>query len=297
MDLIIQELENYSNINDIPNLKICLERVLSESQNIELSTTDVFEVLLENKNCDVVLLSLKCIAELSKQEENRKAFTVDTIISQLIRLSAKREVNEIYHCFRALGNISYENNVARNIIGANGVQKLIFTINEIAKVWILNDNTNLMTVLCGCLLNILTSHDTLQKVALNNGIIETSKVVLSKSIEAFEKQEDCIIYLLQMLSFASDHMVDQWMSEELCTLLVNIVRISENMEISVLCLDILRQQSDNDDLKFSLAKLGTCELVYDLVEKYGNQIEDEDSRAALKLACDLIVLILTGGMF
>lgn len=50
-----------------------------------------------------------------------------------------------------------------------------------------------------------------------------------------------------------------------------------------------------DDVKLYLAKEGTCELVYDLVEKYGNHVDDEESRALLKVACDLIVVILTGG--
>ncbi|GJQ68543.1 hypothetical protein Trydic_g17111 [Trypoxylus dichotomus] len=294
MDTLLEETRDYYTSGDIANVKRSLEKILSESSVVHLTTSDVFELLLKSKNCDILLLSLQCIAELSKQEENRKILTTEEIITCLIDVSTTEEVNQVYHSFRALGNISYENDNARNIIGTNGVQTLASKINAVANSWVYKHNPRLISVLCGCLLNLLTNNDMLQKVALNNGIVDTIQIILNKTTEYFQEQEDCITFALQLLSFACDHMIDQWLNEDLCSLLVNIIKISENAEISVLCLEILRQQSDNDDLKFSLAKLGTCELVYNLVEKYGNQVKDEDSRSALKLACDLIVLILTG---
>ncbi|KRT80317.1 Armadillo repeat containing protein, partial [Oryctes borbonicus] len=293
MDVLLQELENYYNSGDSTNVKESLEKIISESSVIELTASDAFELLLKSKSCDILLLSVQCIAELAKQEENRKILTKEEIITRLIEISVTEE-NQVYHSFRALGNITYENDNARNIIGATGVQTLISKVHEVANSWIHKHNPKLISVLCGCLLNILTCNDMLQKVALNNGIVHTIQIILNKTVEYFQDQEDCITYVLQLLSFVCDHMIDEWLSEDLCSVLVNIIQVSENAEISVLCLEILRQQSDNDDLKFSLAKLGTCELVYDLVEKYGNQVNDEDSRSALKLACDLIVLILTG---
>lgn len=297
MDLVFQELKYQNNINDTERLKISLERILLESTQIELTACDIFELLLHNKDEDVLLLLLQCVAELSKQEKNRKIFTVEKMITPLISLIRTQDKKLLFHCSRALGNICYENDDARSIVGADGVRTLIYKIRDVANIWIYKDDPHLMTVLCGCLLNILTSYDTLQKVALNNGILNVIKIILNKAVPYFEEQQDCITYVLQILSFATDHMIDQWLDEELCSLLVRILQLSENPEISILCLEILRQQSENDDHKLLLAKLETCELVYELVQKYGNQVDDEDSRAALKLACDLIVLILTGGIF
>lgn len=296
MDINLQELKDYYINNDITSVKRSLEKILSDASSIELNDSDVFEIFLKSNDYEVLSLLLQCTAELSKQEGNRKLFTSKTVITALIKLSANENLYLVYHCFRSLGNISYDNDDARMIIGTEGVQSLISTVNNITSIWIYNDNPKLLSIVCGCLFNILTSNDTLQKVALNAGITNTIQLMLCKILEYFQDQEDCITYILQLLSYACDHMIDQWLSEELCSMLVTIVQISENAEISVLCLEILRQQSDNDNLKLLLAKLGTCELVYGLVEKYGNQVDDEDSRAALKLACDLIVLILTGGM-
>ena len=44
-----------------------------------------------------------------------------------------------------------------------------------------------------------------------------------------------------------------------------------------------------------LAKAGVCELLLKLLEKHGPRCTDEETRSVLKVACNLIVLILTGG--
>lgn len=50
-----------------------------------------------------------------------------------------------------------------------------------------------------------------------------------------------------------------------------------------------------DDVKLLLAKEGLCETIYKLLEKYKTLASTSEARALMKLACDLIVLILTGG--
>lgn len=49
-----------------------------------------------------------------------------------------------------------------------------------------------------------------------------------------------------------------------------------------------------DDIKLLLAQRGLCELLYNLLEQHKSLASDEETRALLKQACDLIVLILTG---
>lgn len=52
-----------------------------------------------------------------------------------------------------------------------------------------------------------------------------------------------------------------------------------------------------DDVQLHLAKAGLCELLIELLEKHGRLADDDETRNLLKMACDLIVLILNGGMF
>lgn len=44
-----------------------------------------------------------------------------------------------------------------------------------------------------------------------------------------------------------------------------------------------------------MAKDGVCETIYRLLETYKTLADTNEARALMKLACDLIVLILTGG--
>lgn len=50
----------------------------------------------------------------------------------------------------------------------------------------------------------------------------------------------------------------------------------------------------SDDVKLLLAKEGLCETIYKLLEKYKTLASTSEARALMKLACDLVVLILTG---
>lgn len=52
-----------------------------------------------------------------------------------------------------------------------------------------------------------------------------------------------------------------------------------------------------DDVKLELAKGGVCETIYGLLETYKTLANTSEARALMKLACDLIVLILTGGKY
>lgn len=50
-----------------------------------------------------------------------------------------------------------------------------------------------------------------------------------------------------------------------------------------------------DDVKLLLAKEGLCETICTLLEKYKTCANTSEARALMKLACDIVVLILTGG--
>jgi len=41
--------------------------------------------------------------------------------------------------------------------------------------------------------------------------------------------------------------------------------------------------------------VGLCELLVQLLEKHKSLVDDDETRNLMKMACDLIVLILTGG--
>jgi hypothetical protein len=48
-------------------------------------------------------------------------------------------------------------------------------------------------------------------------------------------------------------------------------------------------------VKTNLAKAEFCELLLELLHKHKPLVQDDETRNLMKLACDLIVLVLTGG--
>lgn len=50
-----------------------------------------------------------------------------------------------------------------------------------------------------------------------------------------------------------------------------------------------------DDVLILLAKEGFPQLLINLIEKNKHEVKDEDTRSVLKMACDLVVIILTKG--
>lgn len=50
-----------------------------------------------------------------------------------------------------------------------------------------------------------------------------------------------------------------------------------------------------EKVKNHLAHAGLCELLVQLLEKHKPLVDDDETRNLMKMACDLIVLILTGG--
>nr|XP_022910252.1 rap1 GTPase-GDP dissociation stimulator 1-B-like [Onthophagus taurus] len=293
MDLL-QELNEAITAKNKAVIKSALTKIINETITFELKGPSAFVALLSMQDPEIIELTFQCIAELAKEDQNRKAFTDEVLIMHLIKKCSTLNSTNIFHFVRALGNITYENDQARSIIGVEGLKSVFEELKEIVLAWTPTDDLALLTAIFGCLLNIIMGEDELQKCLYQADVLTVSEKVLQFISGQFLKYEDCISYIVHIISYVTDHMVDEWITTNLCVLLVNILKVSENPEISVLCLGILRQQSENDDLKTCLAINGTCELIYNLVERYGNEVNDEESRAALKIACDLIVLILTG---
>lgn len=77
--------------------------------------------------------------------------------------------------------------------------------------------------------------------------------------------------------------------------LVRVLELSVNPELSESCLELLMSRAERSDTaKLTLARAGACQLVWRLVERHAPLAVNEEGRALLRLACDLVVLVLTG---
>lgn len=244
----------------------------------------------------------KCIAEVTKGDVQREKFTDSTIIAGLLRnvkqISSIKDTScsspaleMVIQACRALGNICYMNDEARRLIGECPEGDLIL-MNLLDKG---NDNASFFKVRCGLISNYLLGEESISKKCLEqHQLMEKLDRIIGECAESSPLNETLMLNVLPPLSIltenVSDLNFDEVMNKNLSTVLAN----SQSLELSEMCLELLHYQADNDDMKLALAKAGLCRTIYDLLERHKDRPKTDDARAVMKLACDLIVLILTG---
>lgn len=230
---------------DVSNIKSKLAAALTNGNELKLENITFVELLLKYDSNDILRLAVKLTAELAKSDENRKLLTNETIIKSLKSLLKTEDDQEIkLQIVRTLGNLCYENEEARKIINRDGLETVLNIIEKSANKTD-EDHKKLTTVCCGFLLNLLMSNVELQKISLKLNVLALIENILRKYLHLFEEQETCITHSLYILSMVTNHMIDDWLSESLIAVLLDILRISVNPEISALCLELLRAQSEN----------------------------------------------------
>ncbi|EFA00118.1 GTPase-GDP dissociation stimulator vimar [Tribolium castaneum] len=292
MSTILTDLTSALEANNEKDIIEKLRRIVAQGEDIELQNNNILKRLITLNNEKITQAFVEVAAELSKQERNRKFFTDKEVIEYLLNLLDKPEESLVIGAIRALGNICYENDDARRIIDKQGLATVISILAKDN-----NRKNNLLTLkVSGFLVNLLMSNDDLQKAALKFNIVDVIEKLLNKYLKSFNENQMLFAFLLTILNHVIDYIDDQNIpfTESLCCTIIDIFKLSTTPEISVLCLEILHGQSEKEDIKTILAKKGICELVFELVEKYRSQVNDEESRSVMKMACDIIVIILTG---
>ncbi|KAJ8938448.1 hypothetical protein NQ314_011484 [Rhamnusium bicolor] len=269
-----------------------LKIILAQGTDIEIRNSDVLKNLLKINKNEIIKLTTEVIAEWAKLESNRKILTNEEIINALLVLLENSDVDVIFNAIRALGNICYENEEACNIINKTGIKSVLAILKKDSE----REDKSLTMKTAGLLVNLFSLHDGLPRTALKSKVVPLLEQLLIKYYKPFEENQILLTFLLSILSSLSDYFDEQNVpfTEGLCQVVIDIFKVSTNPEISVTCLEIFHGQSEKDEIKTLLAIEGVCELLFELIEKYRHQVNDEESRSVLKMACDLIVVILTG---
>ncbi|RZC32954.1 rap1 GTPase-GDP dissociation stimulator 1-B [Asbolus verrucosus] len=288
----LNDLSNAIEVNNEQDILDNLTCILAKGRDIELENSNILKRIITLNNDTINKLFVEVAAEWSKLEHNRKFFTDREIIEFLLSLLESSEETLVVSTIRTLGNICYENEEARKIVDKKGLSTVISMLEADS-----SRQNNLLTLkVSGFLVNLLNENEELQKAALKLNIVDVTEKVLNEYIKSFNENQMLYAFVLTILNNVIDHIDDENVpfTEDFCCTLIDIFKMSTTPEISVLCLEILHGQSDKEEIKTLLAKKGVCELVFELIEKYRNQVNDEESRSVMKMACDLIVIILTG---
>nr|XP_031841085.1 rap1 GTPase-GDP dissociation stimulator 1-B isoform X1 [Nomia melanderi] len=257
----------------------------------EFAVDDVFLTLLYHESKEIIAKTAKAIAEIAKSERGREKCTTTDIVNALINLLKDDRVDVLTQTSRALGNICYQNENGQKFVeDQNGLKSILAVLEKSVTLKNVEGAPFLRNVVAGLLLNFLIDRSSVNVQALQQEIVPTICSVLE--IDGTAGGESAM-HMLQILGILDDADIE-FLNERLIKILVDILTSDTSSELSGMCLELLHGQAENENAKLLLAKAGVCELLLKLLEKHSPYCTDEVARSVLKVACNLIILVLTG---
>lgn len=230
---------------------------IAESKASSLETVDItnefVQLLIKAETIELKEQINRSIAEVTKIDEQRKRFTNAAIIEQLLKhlddLKAGKDDQfkiAIQSC-RALGNICYNNEDARNIIlKINGDEKIINLLD--LKLCASNEIDITFGKLRGGLIsNYLLGGEHLAKHAMELHILEKIEKIIDDCSTDIERNEEILLNTLQPLSLLTENVADLNFSIKLNAQLVNILAVSKHPDVAEICLEMLNYQAENGE--------------------------------------------------
>lgn len=240
---------------------------------------------------EVETKAAETLAELCKTEPPRSVLSNNDVIAPLIQMLSSPSKEAKSQACRAIGNICFDNNDGRTcVFENNGLSEIV----EVLKASARSNSEMLRTNAAGCLLNVIMAQEQIYPKVIEMGVMEVLCDLLTFGVGS-KQAEETAIHIYVILGLLTDTGSGNiYLSEKLCELTVKVLAESTNGELSELCVELLHSQAENDDVRLHLAKAGLCELLIELLEKHGRLADDDETRNLLKMACDLIVIILNG---
>ena len=287
--MIAIELKKLTLEKDVHGIESALNNLMADNLQTDADFTETFLELLMQNTPSINLVVTKTIAEITKHPEQRSKFSNNEVLEKLIELlGINKNLELTIQLCRALGNIFYSNDDARNIVfHLDGGKTLVdlFNISDIE----INEHELFAKIRSGVVSNYLLGNEELSQKAIELGIIEKMKLRMEESSGGLE-------HLLPLFSILTEQVSDLIFNPEVLTLITKNLKTSTNPEIIESSLELLMCQSESDDVKLLLAKEGLCEHIFKSLASYKNLVGEEvEAKNLVKLGCDLIVLILTGG--
>lgn len=306
MEEILNELKIEVSDKNLSILQRLNETLLQGSKlSLDLNFSVLFDLLqlpinLEHRQQNVEVF--KCIAEITKNTNQRSQFSSRVKLTKIMEFLKKYSKQELLECreslqlliqiCRALGNIFHSNDEATSTI---------FQIDDGCIVSLLDLDLNVLaddpagvqfaTVRGGLLCNYLLGPDEICVKAIENQLISKIQRLIGNA------KENELLHIVQALGIV-EQATDVSFSPTLNELLIKTLILSPNSEVAENILELLSYQAENDDIKLQLAKAGLCDILFEQLQKHKELTKDiESARTLMKVSCDLIVLIVTGGEY
>lgn len=233
----------------LQQLSVSAEADHSKYAAIEL--TDGLSKCLSGRDNGVREAAAKIIAEISKSEEQRKRFTNAAIIAELLKLFAginDATVPLAMQSCRALGNICYNNDDARELIlTAKGDTALINLLDFVV------DPTNAQHASFakfrgGLISNYLLGGEHLAKNVMDLKIMDKIEAIVDRCCVDVVKNDEVLLHTLPLLSLLTENVSDLNFSTKLNAQMAQILTASKNPDVAEICLEMLHYQAENGEL-------------------------------------------------
>uniref|UniRef100_A0A1A9VNA0 Rap1 GTPase-GDP dissociation stimulator 1-B n=1 Tax=Glossina austeni TaxID=7395 RepID=A0A1A9VNA0_GLOAU len=234
---------------------------------------DFFLSLTQSEDTNIRKEAAKCIAEITKSEVQRKKFTKPEVIKifldYLRNLNGETDNMELpIQICRALGNICYLNDEARDIILDMKGDLVLIRLLDITVIQDKVHGLQFIKVRGGLLSNYLLGGEGLAKRAMDLEIMQKIQNIIAIGVTNVEENEDLLLNTLPLMSILTENVAELNFEAELNVQLSRILAASTNPDLAEMCLELLHYQAESDEVKLLLAKDGLCETIYQLLEKY-----------------------------
>ncbi|XP_078658666.1 rap1 GTPase-GDP dissociation stimulator 1-like isoform X2 [Branchiostoma floridae x Branchiostoma belcheri] len=234
----------------------------------------------------------KLVAELAKNEFLRLPCVEAGLVQPLVELLSCDENAAVKQSCRALGNICFDNDPARDAVKSlGGLEKLFAILQSLTSSQSQPDHSGMCTVGCGFLLNLTNTHESLQSMALSLGAVKVLEEILRQN---FEDLSVCQMVLLCVGSLAeSDAGKETLYEPNFAGDLVRMMDTEVGSDLMETILELLATLAEHDGIKLQIVQAGVTATLLRLSAESEDANEGDDSSLS-KAAADLIVQLLTG---
>ncbi|KAI9577678.1 hypothetical protein GQX74_013372 [Glossina fuscipes] len=213
---------------------------------------DFFLSLTQSEDTNIRKEAAKCIAEITKSEVQRKKFTKPEVIKifldYLRNLNGETDNMELpIQICRALGNICYLNDEARDIILDMKGDLVLIRLLDITVIEDKVHGLQFIKVRGGLLSNYLLGGEGLAKRAMDLEIMQKIQNIIAIGVTNVEENEDLLLNTLPLMSILTENVAELNFEAELNVQLSRILAASTNPDLAEMCLELLHYQAESDE--------------------------------------------------
>lgn len=236
---------------------------------------------------------LMLIAEIAKSEETRVPCVKAGLISAILSNLESDDPNVVLQALRAIGNISFDNELAKSTLLENqGAEKIVKKLEVLEKSFDENSDNKLELAACGSMLNVASDDEAITEEAVSFGAVSFLLGFVKQSLHS--NTALCRMALLAVSVLISSEKGKASFSEsDGVTILMKVLQESDDEEFVDLIFEIFSSVIVDDNVKKALVQQGYAEHLANIVSSAKNVNDDESLREKMQSAADMIVMLLT----